>query len=115
MLYQFLEVNSAELIVRCRAKVATRRAPKPTPAEGYLGCCDAIAALDFSAALPRIRARTLVVAGGADAGTPPAMSEAIAKAIPGARLQVLPGAAHLSAVEHPRDFGALVGAFLSQA
>jgi 3-oxoadipate enol-lactonase len=86
-----------------------------TPVEGYLGCCDAIAALDYSAALPKIRARTLVIAGGADVGTPPAMSEAIARAIPGARLQVLPGAAHLSAIEQPRDFGAVVSTFLSQA
>jgi 3-oxoadipate enol-lactonase len=85
-----------------------------TPVEGYLGCCDAIAALDYTAALPRIRARTLVIAGGADVGTPPAMSEVIAKAIPNARLQVLPGAAHLSAVEQPRDFGAVVATFLSQ-
>lgn len=86
-----------------------------TPVEGYLGCCDAIAELDYSASLPKVRARTLVIAGGADVGTPPAMSEAMARAIPGARLQVLPGAAHLSAVEQPRDFGAVVSTFLSQA
>lgn len=85
-----------------------------TPAEGYLGCCDAIADLDYSAALGRIRAKTLVVAGGADAGTPPAMSEAIAAAIPGARLAVIPGAAHLSAAERPHEFATLVLDFLSE-
>jgi 3-oxoadipate enol-lactonase len=84
-----------------------------TPKEGYLGCCDAIAALDFSSDLGRIRAPTLVIAGGADAGTPPAMSEAIARAIPGARLAVIPGAAHLSAVEKPAEFNALVREFLA--
>jgi 3-oxoadipate enol-lactonase len=83
-----------------------------TPAEGYLGCCDAIAALDFSADLARIGHRTLVIAGGADAGTPPAMSEAIARGIRGARLAVIPGAAHLSAVERPLEFAALVADFL---
>lgn len=84
-----------------------------TPAEGYLGCCDAIAELDFSASLARIHHRTLVIAGGADAGTPPAMSEAIAARIPGARMVVIPGAAHLSAAEKPLDFAALVNDFLA--
>lgn len=83
-----------------------------TPAEGYLGCCDAIAGLDFSADLGRIAAPTLVIAGGADAGTPPAMSEAIVRGIPGAKLAVIPGAAHLSAVENPTQFNALIRGFL---
>ena len=84
-----------------------------TPVEGYLGCCDAIAELDFSADLARIRNRTLVIAGGGDLGTPPAMSEEIAAKIPGARMVVLPGAAHLSAAEKPLDFAALVRDFLA--
>ena len=86
-----------------------------TPKEGYLGCCDAIAELDYSADLGRIAAPTLVIAGGADAGTPPAMSEAIVRGIPGAKLAVIPGAAHLSAVEKPAEFNALVRGFLDQA
>ena len=84
-----------------------------TPVEGYLGCCDAIGELDFTADLSRIHARTLVIAGEADAGTPPAMSQAIADRIPGAQLAVIPGAAHLSAAEKPAEFGALVGSFLA--
>jgi len=84
-----------------------------TPVEGYLGCCDAIAELDYTEDLSRIRTRTLVVAGAADAGTPPAMSQAIADRIPGSQLAVIPGAAHLSAVEKPQEFGALVKGFLA--
>lgn len=84
-----------------------------TQAEGYLGCCDAIADLDFTADLPRIHARTLVIAGAADAGTPPAMSKIIADRIPGAQLAVIPEAAHLSAVEKPAEFAGLVKGFLS--
>jgi 3-oxoadipate enol-lactonase len=84
-----------------------------TPAEGYIGCCDAIRDLDFTAQLARIRARTLVIAGEKDAGTPPAMSEAIASRIPGARLTAIPGAAHLSAIEAPTAFNALVRDFLA--
>jgi 3-oxoadipate enol-lactonase len=86
-----------------------------TPVEGYLGCCDAIAALDFSAQLTQIKAPTLVIAGELDAGTPPAMSEAMAHAIPGARSVVLAHAAHLSAVEHPDAFDAHVARFLAAA
>ncbi len=84
-----------------------------TPVEGYLGCCDAIAELDFTADLARIHARTLVIAGGADAGTPPAMSQVIADRIAGAQLAVIPGAAHLSAVEKPAEFAALVKGLLA--
>ena len=83
-----------------------------TPREGYLGCCDAIARLDYAKDLARIQAPTLVVAGELDVGTPPAMSEAIARGIPGARLEVIPGAAHLAAVEAPEAFDAAVGRFL---
>lgn len=83
-----------------------------TPAEGYLGCCDAIARLDYSDDLIRVKAKTLAIAGELDAGTPPAMSEAIAAKIPGARLAVIRGAAHLSAVEAPEEFARLAGEFL---
>ena len=84
-----------------------------TSAQGYLGCCDAIAALDFSKDLARIAAPTLVIAGGADVGTPVAMSEALARGIPGARLAVLEGAAHLSSTEQPEAFNRRVGDFLA--
>jgi 3-oxoadipate enol-lactonase len=83
-----------------------------TDPRGYIACCDAIRELDFTDRLHGIRARTLVIAGEKDAGTPPAMSEEIARRIPAARLAIIAGAAHLSAVEKPREFGALVAEFL---
>lgn len=83
-----------------------------TPRDGYLGCCDAISELDYEKDLGRIKAPTLVIAGELDAGTPPAMSEAIARGIPGAKLTVIPGAAHLAAIEAPAAFDAAVGRFL---
>ena len=84
-----------------------------TPAQGYLGCCDAIARLDFAKDLARIAAPTLVIAGSADVGTPVAMSEALAAGIPDARLAVIQGAAHLSSAEKPGDFAGLVSEFLA--
>jgi 3-carboxy-cis,cis-muconate cycloisomerase/3-oxoadipate enol-lactonase len=72
-----------------------------TPDEGYAGCCEAIAAMDLRADLPRITAPTLVLAGRDDPATPPAHAEAIVAAIAGARLEVVPGAAHLANIEQP--------------
>jgi 3-oxoadipate enol-lactonase len=86
-----------------------------TPREGYLACCEAIRELDFTAQLARVKAPTLVIAGELDAGTPPAMSEAIAHAIPGAHSVVLAHAAHLAAVEQPDAFDAQVARFLAAA
>jgi 3-oxoadipate enol-lactonase len=66
--------------------------------EGYAGCCEAIAAMDQRAELGSITAPTLVVAGADDPATPPWHGAAIASAIPGARLSVVRGAAHLASV-----------------
>jgi len=85
------------------------------PAQGYAACCDAIGELDFTGSLRRIRARTLVIAGEEDTGAPVAMSQVIADHIPDARLAVIAGAAHLSAVEKPDEFNALVRQFLAAA
>jgi 3-oxoadipate enol-lactonase len=44
--------------------------------------------------------------------TPPAEAQAMAAAIPGARLAVISGAGHLSPLENPRAFNAAVRTFL---
>ncbi len=84
-----------------------------TPAAGYIGCASAIRGLDITARIGAIAAPTLVIAGAEDPGTPPAMSEAIAAAIPGARLEVIPSASHLSCIEQPEIFHRLVADFLN--
>lgn len=85
-----------------------------TPAAGFIGCAGAIRALDISDRISAITAPTLVIAGADDPGTPPAMSEAIASRIPGARFAVIPSASHLSCIEQPASFLALVADFLRQ-
>lgn len=72
-----------------------------TPAEGYAGCCDALAQLDLRAELSSIAATTLAIAGDNDPATPPAALEDIVGAIPMARLLVVQQAAHLANVEQP--------------
>jgi 3-oxoadipate enol-lactonase len=66
--------------------------------EGYAGCCEAIAAMDLRPPLPAITAPTLVIAGSEDPATPPWHGAVIARAIPGARLRVVRGSAHLANV-----------------
>ncbi|MFI7543985.1 3-oxoadipate enol-lactonase [Actinoplanes sp. NPDC049599] len=70
-----------------------------TPAPGYAGACAAIEEMDLRPDLPRIVAPTLVVAGADDPATPPEHGAAIAAAVPGARLEVVPAAAHLASWE----------------
>ncbi|MGB1676116.1 MAG: alpha/beta fold hydrolase [Miltoncostaeaceae bacterium] len=46
--------------------------------------------------------------GEHDAVTPPAVATAMAASIPGARLAVMGGAGHMTALEHPAEFADLV-------
>jgi 3-oxoadipate enol-lactonase len=82
-----------ELVARMRAMIAA------TPAEGYAACCEAIAAMDLRDDLANIRAPTLVLSAANDPAIPPEHCAAIASAISGARLVVIPDAAHLPIVE----------------
>ncbi len=79
-----------------------------SPAEGYAACCEAIAALDLRHELSRIAAPTLVLVGAQDPSTPPVHAETIARAVPGARLEVLDPGAHLLNVERDRDVTRLI-------
>jgi len=83
-----------------------------TPAAGYIGCAGAIRTLDITARIAAIAAPTLVIVGADDPGTPPAMSEVIAAAIPGARLEIIPSASHICCIEQPEIFNRLVRDFL---
>jgi 3-oxoadipate enol-lactonase len=72
-----------------------------TPAEGYAGCCEAIRDADLRGRLGAISAATLVVAGAEDPAAPVDQAELIRDSIPGSRLAVVEGAAHLANVERP--------------
>ena len=57
---------------------------------------------------------TLVLVGEQDSVTPPELSRALAAAIPGAELNILAGAAHLSNIERPGDFNEAIDLFLAR-
>lgn len=93
------------------ARVARLRAVlEATPAVPYAAACNAVARIALDEGNARIACPTLVIAGSRDEATPPAMSQAIADRIPGARLASL-DAAHLSAVEQPEAFARLLTEF----
>ena len=57
---------------------------------------------------------TLVLVGEEDVATVPLKSERICAAIPGARMQILPGAGHSSSIETPDAVNAAIEGFLSE-
>jgi 3-oxoadipate enol-lactonase len=67
---------------------------------------------DSRATLAAIRVPTLVLVGEEDVLTPPSEAEAIARAVPGARLVAVPKAGHLANLENPARLNAALVAFL---
>ncbi len=80
---------------------------------GYAASCAAVAGVAWQDRLGEIGCPTLVISGARDAGAPPAMGEAIASRIPGARMEIIANASHLSVLETPAEFDALVKDFLA--
>ncbi|AWU97260.1 3-oxoadipate enol-lactonase [Azospirillum ramasamyi] len=83
-----------------------------TTEDGYVGCAMAIRDADLHAANAAIAAPTLVICGEHDVATPPDAARDLAAGIPGARFELLPGAAHIPGVEKPAELAALIDGFL---
>jgi 3-oxoadipate enol-lactonase len=79
----------------------------------YAWTCRAVADVDWLDRLESIRCPTLVIAGARDIGAPPEAGREIARRIPRARFELLPEASHLSVLETPEQFIALVRSFLA--
>jgi 3-oxoadipate enol-lactonase/4-carboxymuconolactone decarboxylase len=100
--------RAPEKVEGVRARLLT------TPAEGYAVCCGAIAQMDLREPIRSIKAPALIIAGGDDPATTPAMAEDIKSRITYAELTVLSPAAHLLAVERPEAVIAHLLEFLSR-
>jgi len=70
---------------------------------------------DYSDVLRLVRVPTLFLCGEADALTPPAVSRRMAGEVPGARVEVVPGAGHLAPLEVPGRTAAALGTFFDGA
>lgn len=83
-----------------------------TPVEGYISACGALAGADQTEATRALRLPALVIAGGEDGSTPPALVQATADLIPGAAFHVIPSTGHLPCVEDPAAYAAILTPFL---
>jgi 3-oxoadipate enol-lactonase len=72
----------------------------------YAQTCRMLGACDLRAGLASIKVPTAIVVGEEDYATPPAMAEAMHKAIAGSTMTVLPGARHLTPLERPAEVAA---------
>jgi len=101
-------LGRADLVERVR-RIISRQKPETVEAD--------LAAMrdrpESNGFLPEISIPTLVVVGEKDVLTPPADSEAMAAAIPGARLVTVPGAGHLTPMERPKAVAEALAEFFS--
>ncbi len=82
------------------------------PSETYRASMKAIVQFDMRYDLQAISVPTLVLAGEKDTNAPAPMMEKMAAKIPGAKYTVLPSAGHLSNLEQPDAFNAVLKDFL---
>ncbi|MBU6479056.1 MAG: alpha/beta fold hydrolase [Nitrospirae bacterium] len=63
--------------------------------------------------LAQITCPTQIIVGKLDQATPPSDAELMAEKIPGARITIIPNAAHLANLEQPEAFNQIVASFAS--
>ena len=85
-----------------------------TPPAGYLGTCAALRDADFTEQAKTIAVPTLCLVGAEDGATPPALVRELAELIPGARYEVIEGAAHLPCIERPVALARLIEGFVAE-
>ncbi|HYY58171.1 MAG TPA: alpha/beta fold hydrolase [Pyrinomonadaceae bacterium] len=96
-----------EIVARVRQMIES------TKSEGAAAALRGMAARsDQTYFLPNIIAPTLILVGSEDQLTPPADSELMRREIRGSRLEIIPGAAHVSNVERPAEFNRSFKQFL---
>jgi len=109
-LYPYDYVNAHDAEIEEEQKQALARS---SPVEVSVGRINALLAFDRRAGLARIKTPTLVIASDNDYITPCYYSEAIAKAIPNAKLAMLRGGGHSISKTRPEEFNRIVLDFLS--
>lgn len=85
-----------------------------TPAEGFIGCCHAIAGSDFITPTSGLRLPVLGIAGSEDGGTPPDLVRETVDLVPGSRFRLIRRAGHLPCVEKPVEYAEILNQFLRE-
>lgn len=81
-------------------------------AAGYIATCAAIRDADFREIARTISVPTLCLVGDGDETTPTHFVAALAQSIPGARYEVIRGAAHIPCLEQPEALSVLIRDFI---
>ncbi|MHA7775345.1 3-oxoadipate enol-lactonase [Roseibium sp. M-1] len=85
-----------------------------TPAEGYIGCCEAIATANLTETTAALRLPVLGIAGAEDRASPPDIVRATTALISGSRYVEIEKAGHLPCVEQPEVFTGHLIKFLKE-
>jgi 3-oxoadipate enol-lactonase len=84
--------------------IAARKAAlAKVDAQCFGRACLALASMDLTADLQKIRNRTLVLCGALDQTTPPALARALAEKIPDARYEEIADSGHCPMLEQPEE------------
>lgn len=82
---------------------------------GYRAAVDCFTSFDQEAGLANIQVPTLLVAGERDPIVAPVVMQAMAKAIPGSHIEILPGCGHLINLEQSHAFSRILDTFLKRS
>lgn len=112
------QVNPPKSVMRMQRLLFSMMPAKRLAAMGvekrrFLQALDEAAAVDYRSRLGEVRARTLVLVGAQDKANVPAAKD-LAAGIPGARLEIVPGAGPQLNTDAPTAFNELVWPFLSE-
>lgn len=81
----------------------------------YLETSASILSADITPLLAYIQCPVLVLVGQADRRTPVLVAQALARAVQGAELAIVPNAGHLGVLDNPSAFNGAVQRFLTEA
>ena len=108
--------NYADLrLLACASDTARRELAEgisKVPPEAYIDVMKAIFEIEFTTELATIDVPALEIWGEEDDVTPLEHSRQIADGITGARLETIPGAAHIANLDLPEAFNRLLSGFL---
>jgi 3-oxoadipate enol-lactonase len=79
----------------------------------FQAACAALAELDLTPELHKVRIPVLALVGEQDEATPPPMSHELVEGLPDAKLVILPGCAHVPQLQAPDSFLAAIQEFIS--